>query len=414
MSSFRQSLDLLFTRRFGTFCIASLLSNLGTWAQQVVEPWLLLSLGASSFVIGLDTFATSAPVWLLTLVGGILADRGDRRRIIATYQSIQMLCPIVIVALILTGTVQPWMVVVLSLVVGITDALSMPSFQTIVPSIVERDQISLGLALNATQFNLSRILGPAFAGALMAGIGAVACFAASAASYVPFILVAIWILPPGAAAKAEQAAADHTFAGLANIIRDPQLRGALLTVFLTSALCGPLIVFCPVLVRDALQGDATSFSGAISAFGLGGVLGAVALLFVDAKRDRRRLSYWSAIVYAAIVALAAINPWLWSLPALLTLAGLTMSISNTSANALLQIAATPEIRGQTVSLFMIAIRGGVSIGSFLTGISVGIIGVREALLINGVLAMVGYAIVGYQWITEPLPVQSAQTEPTSG
>ncbi|HUH85934.1 MAG TPA: MFS transporter, partial [Stellaceae bacterium] len=92
-SAFVQSLHLLRTRRFGTFCFASLLSNLGTWAQQVAEPWLLLSLGASSFLIGLDSFVMAAPVWMLTLFGGILADRGDRRRVIAICQSIQSLCP---------------------------------------------------------------------------------------------------------------------------------------------------------------------------------------------------------------------------------------------------------------------------------------------------------------------------------
>jgi MFS family permease len=160
MSSFIDSVRLLRTRRFGTFCFASLLSNLGTWAQQVAEPWLLLSLGASSFLIGLDSFAMAAPAWVLTLAGGILAGRADRRRVIATCQSIQMLCPTLLVVLLLTGTVRPWMVIAASLVVGVTDALSMPSFQSIVPSIVERAQIASALALNATQFNLSRILGP--------------------------------------------------------------------------------------------------------------------------------------------------------------------------------------------------------------------------------------------------------------
>ena len=193
--AFRQSLRLLGTRRFGTFWLASLLSNIGTWAQQVAEPWLLLSLGASPFLIGLDSFAMNAPVWLLTLAGGVLADRADRRRVIALFQSIQMLCPTLIAALLVLGSIRPWMIIALSLVVGVTDALSMPSFQSIVPSIVGRDQIGRGLALNSTQFNLSRILGPAIAGVLMASIGAVACFALSAASYIPFIGVALWILP---------------------------------------------------------------------------------------------------------------------------------------------------------------------------------------------------------------------------
>jgi predicted MFS family arabinose efflux permease len=100
-----------------------------------------------------------------------LADRADRRHVIATFQTIQMLCPALLVILLMTDTVEPWVVVTLSLVVGIIDALSMPSFQTTVPSIVRRDQIAAGLALNATQFNLSRILGPALAGVLMASVG---------------------------------------------------------------------------------------------------------------------------------------------------------------------------------------------------------------------------------------------------
>jgi MFS family permease len=191
---FAESLALLFTKRFGTFWFACLLSNIGTWAQQVAQPWLLLTLGASPFLVGLDSFATSAPIWLLTFVGGILADRADRRRVIAGFQSVQMLCPILVFILLLLHVVQPWMIITLSLVVGVTDALSMPSFQSIVPSIVERERIPSALALNSTQFNLSRILGPSIAGILIATIGAIGCFGVNVASYAPFILVALWIL----------------------------------------------------------------------------------------------------------------------------------------------------------------------------------------------------------------------------
>ena len=149
-SALASSLALLRTRRFGTFWFASLLSSIGTWAQQVAQPWLLLTLGASPVLIGLDAFAMSAPVWLLTLAGGYLADHADRRRVITGFQSVQMLCPLAIVALLLAGTIRPWMIIALSLVVGVTDALSMPSFSSIVPTIVERAQIGAGLALNAT------------------------------------------------------------------------------------------------------------------------------------------------------------------------------------------------------------------------------------------------------------------------
>jgi predicted MFS family arabinose efflux permease len=400
--SFRESLHLLLTRRFGTFCFASLLSNIGTWAQQVAQPWLLLSLGASPFLVGLDAFAMGAPVWLLTLVGGVLADRADRRLVISSFQSIQMLCPTLLVVLLLTGTVSPWMVISLSLVVGITDALSMPSFQSIVPSIVERDQIATGIALNSTQFNLSRILGPALAGVLMTSVGAVGCFAVSALSYLPFILVALWILPHGQAARAGRESFDHghPFGGVREAARSPELRNALLTVLVTSTFCGPLITFCPVLVRDAFHGDVTHFSMAIGAFGVGGLLGAFGLLFVDSRRDRRVPTTWFAIGYAAIVIVVASSPWLVALPALLVLAGLFMTVSNTSANCLLQAAAPARIRGQTVSLYMLVMRGGLSVGSLLTGIGVHLLGIRDALLINGVVALVAQGLIGGYWLSQ--------------
>jgi hypothetical protein len=220
--TFRKPLALVLKPRFGTFWSANLLANIGTWAQQVAQPWLLLSLGASSFLIGLDAFALSAPLWLLLLVGGMLADRADRRWVITVFQSNQMLCPIHLVVLLLSGTVEPSVIVTPSLVTGITDALSMPSFQTIVPSIVTYEQIATGLALNSAQFNLSRVIGPAPAGFLLITVGAVGCFGVSAASYVPFIMEGLWILPrKKMLAAAKQVRAVHSPVRIGSILREP-------------------------------------------------------------------------------------------------------------------------------------------------------------------------------------------------
>ena len=402
---FRESLRLLGTRRFGTFWLATLLSNIGTWTQQVAEPWLLITLGASPFLVGLDSFAMNAPVWLLTLAGGVLADRADRRRVITLFQSIQMLCPTLIAALLVYGSIRPFMIIALSLVVGVTDSLSMPSFQSIVPSIVRRDQIGRGLALNSTQFNLSRILGPAIAGVLMASIGAVACFALSAASYIPFIGVALWILPPRPTRPRSGDAFDRMglLSGLREIARAPHLRGALLTVFATSVLCGPLITFTPVLVSAAFHGTAGDFSAAVGAFGAGGLLGATGLLAVPAEQDRRRWSSRFALFYGVMVASVALVPWFWAVPALMALAGAAMTVSNTSANSLLQATASPRLLGRTVSLFMLATRGGIPLGALLTGLSTEMFGVRHALLANGALAVIAHLVIGRAWIRSPLP-----------
>jgi MFS family permease len=407
-------LRLLSTRRFGTFWLASLLSNIGTWSQQVAQPWLLLSLGASPFWLGLDAFAMGAPVFALTLLGGAMADHFDRRRVIVLFQSIQMLCPVLIVALILTGHIQIWVVVALSLVVGVTDALSMPSFQSIVPSIVARAQIADGIALNATQFNLSRILGPSLAGILMVSVGAAGAFAVSAVSYVPFLAVSMWILPRLPPGQTRQALSrTQLLHDVRGVLATPVLRGALLTVLTTAVLCGPLITFCPVLVKAAFAGQIDHYSLTMSTFGLGGLLGAVGLLAVGTGRDRRPISSWLALAFAVVVVGAALNPWPWALPVVFALAGVSMTASNAAANGLLQTAAPEALRGQSVSLFMLAMRGGMAIGSLLTGLMVSCLGVRHALLVNGLLAVAVHGWVGHRW--RLVPVQLAtQTAPLAG
>jgi MFS family permease len=399
LAALASSMALLRTRRFGTFWFASLLSSIGTWAQQVAQPWLLLTLGASPALIGLDAFAMSAPVWALTLSGGFLADHADRRRVITGFQSVQMLCPLAIVALLLAGTIRPWMIIALSLVVGITDALSMPSFSSIVPSIVEHRQIGAGLALNATQFNLSRILGPALAGVLMASVGVLGCFVASAASYMPFIGVALWILPHGKAAarSAPRARPSHLLADLAAIFREPATRGALLTTFSSSLLCAPLVAFCPVLVRDAFHGTAGQFSLTVGVFGCGGLLGAMGLLAVDARHDRRLIGSWFAMASGLTLAIIALIPWFWALIVLLVVAGVAMSAANIATNTLVQSSFPPGRQGQAVSLYMLAMRGGVALGSLATGISAHLLGIREALLINGVLALAAQLWIRRGW-----------------
>ena len=402
--AFRDSLHLLFSRRFGTFWFASLLSSIGTWAQQVAEPWLLLTLGASPFLIGLDSFVMDAPAWLLTFAGGALADRGDRRRVITVFQSIQMLCPAALVVLVLAHIVRPWMIVGLSVIVGLTDALSMPSFQSIVPSIVTRDQVGQALALNSTQFNISRIVGPAIAGLLISAVGVTACFAVNTASYVPLIGVALWILPR-TVRQVTTTPVRQPLSGARGILGQRHLRGALLTVFTTGLFCSPLITFIPVLVRTAFGAGSTSFSVALVAFGGGGLLGATALLAVPKEVNSRRMSSGFAFVLASLVSATAVNRRAWALPILLFASGASITMSNTMANTLIQRTAPQALLGRSVSLYMLALRGGGAFGALLTGIAVSRLGVRQALLWDGLLAAVLHAAIARSWLAQPLPAE---------
>jgi predicted MFS family arabinose efflux permease len=384
--------------------MASLLSNVGGWAQQVAEPWLLLTLGASSFLIGLDSFAMNAPILLLTIAGGALADRSDRRRVITIFQSIQMLCPAALVILMWLGMVKPWMVIVLSVVVGVTDALSMPSFQSIVPSIVSHEQIASGVALNSTQFNLSRIVGPAVAGLLMSTIGAMGCFVVNTLSYFPFIGIALWILPRRTTATASRIgeAATNPFAGIRDIVQQPKLLGALFSVLITSVMCSPLMTFIPVLVRDVFHGGPGRFSATIAAFGAGGLLGGAAMLAVDPKADLRRLSWSFALANGFVLVFTGLSPSFWVLLPLAGAAGMAMTIGNTAANSLLQTTADSNLVGRTVSLYMLAMRGGIAIGALVTGLTVNLLGIQYTFVIDGLVAVLAQFAVARLWLRSPV------------
>jgi len=240
---------------------------------------------------------------------------------------------------------------------------------------------------------------------LMASVGVAGAFAISAASYVPFILVALWILPrkvpdvDGSSVHPPGA----LMAGVREVLKEGALRGALMTVLTSAVLSAPLITFCPVLVKDVFHGGAGQFSSAMGAFGVGGLLGGIGLLTIDARRDRRPLSAWSAIILGLMVVLSAINLWAWALPLLLVAGGVVMTASNASANALLQSHAPAHLRGQTASLFMLAMRGGVALGSLLTGVTVQWMGVRHALLLNGILAILAQLCIALRWLRVPMP-----------
>ncbi|HEY3820264.1 MAG TPA: MFS transporter [Polyangiaceae bacterium] len=395
------ALRALRSRNFAILWFGNLLSNTGTWMQQVAEPWLVLRLSNSPFLLGLDSFMTDAPVWALILAGGLLADRADRRRTALLFQGIQFVCPVLIVVLLATGRIQVWMVIALSLVVGVTDALSGPSINALVPSSVPEDDVPSAVALNSAQFNLSRVLGPFFAGTIMATVGPLVCFALNASSYAPYLL-AIYLLripsppkrPPQAGSRREQARAS-LLEGFRAVARKRRLRRALLTVILTSVFCMPMVTFMPVLIRDAFHLGSAEFGGALSVFGFGGLIGAAVVLPLKTNRHRQILSSLAALALGAFVVGMAVDRNYGLLLALVFAGGAAMVASNTAANSILQSSIDGRIRGRVSSLYTLALRGGAPIGNLATGLVASHWGVRTALLVNGSLALASQAALSF-------------------
>ena len=383
--------NLLKSRKYVLFWLSSLFSNIGTWMQQVAQPWVVLSLSHSSFWVGLDSFAMNAPGWIFTLWGGVLADRKDRRAIIFLFQGIQFLCVVALVGLLVLGWLKVWMIVLISFLVGLTDSLSMPSFQSIIPSLVKSEDIPKAVSFNSAQFNLSRVLGPAIAGIVIARFGAVACFGANAVSYIPFFLSLYWIYPRGIKQFQKESPATQPFSQMSEykkFLLNREIRTPLMIVLATTLFSGSLITFCPVIIKDIFHSEVGDFGWAMAAFGVGGLLGAgVSLLPPPKSLKRDKLANFTAIFLAFTVVAIALNRSLPLLMVLLVLAGTALTVSNVSANSFLQQIAGNHSRGRMASLFQLAIHGGISIGALVTGFTVTKMGISNALILNGTIAV---------------------------
>lgn len=390
--------SLLKTRQYALYWISSLFSNIGTWMQQVAQPWVILSLSHSSFFVGLDSFIMNAPGWVFTLWGGSLADRFDRKKIVLICQTIQFLFVFNLFVFILFGWIKIWIILASSLVIGITDSLSMPAFQSIIPSLVKDKEVSKAVALNSIQFNLSRILGPAVAGIMIATYGAAVCYGANLISFLPFFLSLYWIYPRKAAAvNSDQAHASPLGTiQFKKIISERKFQAPLLSVLVITLLCNPLIIFCSVLIKDVYHGGSHELGWAMSSFGVGGVLGGmVASLLSDRISESRRVANFTAIFLGLILILLAFVPSLIVFYLFLAFAGVALTLANTWNNTQLQTTATNQARGHIISLFQLALHGGMSVGSLLTGVVAAQFGIQKAICANGVLAICFQLLIIY-------------------
>ena len=375
--------------RYILFWLSSLFSNIGTWMQQVAQPWVILSLTNSAFWVGLDSFAMNAPGWVFTLLGGILADRFDRKKTILFFQTIQFLCVIAMIILLIAGWLKIWIIVVISFLIGLTDSLSMPSFQSIIPSIVDKKDIHHAITLNSTQFNLSRILGPAIAGVIIVKYGAVACFSANAISYIPFFLSLYFIYPKGKLKQEPtEAKPIQQLKEFRNLLLNPEVRLPLMTTLFTGIFCAPIIAFCAVLIKNGFHKEVETYGGSMAALGIGGLIGAaISLIPLPKSFKLNKVASVASILLGIIILLVSLNQSFMMLIFLLILAGAGLTASNISVNSFLQENTTNNFRGRIVSLFQLALSGGISIGALLTGFNVSQFNISIAFFINGVLAI---------------------------
>jgi predicted MFS family arabinose efflux permease len=369
-------------RDFRRYWTGLFLSNVGSWMQTVAQGWLVLRLSDSALALGLVGFAGSIPSLLLAPIAGVAADRLDRRKILLATQSVQMACAIVLAAATGWGFVSVVMVAAVAIVNGAANAFTTPSHQSLFMNLVGREDLMNAIALNSMQFNLSRVVGPMFAGLVIASAGETACFLLNAVSFIA-ILVAVMRLPllPRSRGVARSAWVDLRiglrFAGRHRVIPRLLATAAAIAVFGT-----PAVTLAPLFARNLLGVGPEGLGGMLSAVGLGAV--AMSLLLAslgDFRKKEVGILVAASAFAAALVGFASSRSFALSLVCLAVLGG-AMTSAASLINTVLQQSAPDRLRGRVISLYALAWLGVVPLGNLQAGAVAERFGPAAALLVG--------------------------------
>ena len=369
----RHALRSLQHRNFRLFYVGQLVSLSGTWMQSLAQAWLLYRLTGSGFMLGLASAASLLPSLVFGLYGGILADRFSRQRLLIAAQTLAMVQALVLAGLTLSGVVAPWHILTLAVLLGIVQAIELPARHSFVAGLVPREDLANAIALNASLFHASRLVGPAIAGVLVALIGEGWVFLLNGLTFIAVLAVLMAIrLPRAEGAVAPTAQGLH--AGLSYARRHAPVRAALGMVAAVSLLGSAAGVLLPVFAVQVFDVGAQRLGLLMGAIGAGALAGAFLLA---GRRDPAGLERVIAIsgvgVGSALALFAATPSFLVALP-LLALVGFCITSVNASSNAFIQLAVPDNLRGRVMSIYSVALHGMVPIGSLVAGAGADAIG----------------------------------------
>lgn len=377
-----QGYAVLRNRNYRLFWSGQWISLVGTWMQSVTEAWLLTRLSGSPFALGLLGAAASAPVLLLVLLGGLVSDRADRRRVIMITQTLSMVQALGLAVLTLTGVVRPWHIITLAAVLGAINAFDIPARQAFIVELVGPEHLPNAIALNSTGFNVARVAGPAVGGFLVAAVGEGMCFLFNAVSYVA-VLWGLWLLDPTASAAPTRIRATQpgaVRAGLRYAAAHPEVGWILGLVGVVSAVAVPYRNFLPDVARTVLHVGAWRYGLLMAAAGVGAGIGGFILAGQRLGLDSyRRLLPASLVAFAAILgAFALSRDYTASLLLLGGVGGSGILYFNAS-NTLVQLNVEDAYRGRVMSLYTLMHRGTATFGSLVLGVLAGRFGTPVAL-----------------------------------
>jgi MFS family permease len=397
LKGLRRIAAALHHRDFRVLWFGACFSSIGTWMQNLAENWLVYSLAGSALYLGLDAFLQQIPILLFTLIGGVVADRYDRRLTLMASQWIQLSTAAILAALMYSGVVQVWHILVLSFITGTAQAFGGPAYQSLIPSLVGKQDLTNAIALNSIQFNVARMIGPLLAGATLAMLkrwevadmtAYAICFAINALSFLAVILSLMSLHLKHMPAARTQNMFGELKQGIA-YVRDQRSIMALMVLGAATAFFGiPMLTLLPVFAREVFGSGVGGYSVLAFFSGAGAVSGAMVVAWLGRFRHMGRTTLLVEGWLGVIIALVAWSRWLPLSYLLLFASGVALMIVVSCLMSLVQLIAPNEMRGRVMSIYLVAFRGGMPLGSLVSGYLASVTSAPRVIAFNGVAVLV--------------------------
>lgn len=388
----------LSSRNFRLFISGQVISLMGTWMQQMAMSWLVYRLTHSAFMLGLVAFLSQSPGFFIAPMAGAMADRVNRHKLLIATQTLAMAQAFALAFLSLSGRIEVWHVLYLSVFMGMVTGIDTPVRQSFVVDMLDKpENLSNAISLNSSVFNGTRLIGPAIAGIMIATVGEGWCFFLNGASYIAVILALLSMrLSRKPRVEHTRSYLESVREGFSYAFHFPAMRAILLLVALVSLTGLPYSVLVPVYARDILHGNAQTLGYLMGSVGAGALTGAVYLASRTNVLGLGRLIPMAAGLFGVTLIGFAFSHTLLLSMALIYLLGLGMMLQLASSNILLQTLADEPMRGRVMSLYTMAFLGMTPFGSLMIGSLATHIGVSSTLVMGGFVCIAGASLFSGQ------------------
>jgi MFS family permease len=389
--SWLSALRALKSRNYRLFFSGQSVSLIGTWMTRVATSWLIYRLTHSALLLGISSFAGQAPLFFLTPFAGVWVDRWNRRRTLVITQALSMVQSFVLAGLALAGVITVAEVIGLMLFQGLINAFDMPARQAFVVQMVDdRADLPNAIALNSSMVNAARLIGPAVAGVMIAGIGEGSCFLVDGISYFAVIVSLLLMhVRPQQQRPQPKRLLDELSDGWRYVSRSIPIRSILLLLAVISLLGMPYTVLMPIFAGNVLHGGPHTLGYLMASIGVGALIGALALANRDTVLGLGRVIPISAALFGVSLIAFGLSKLLWLSMCLLFISGFGMMRQMAASNTILQTILEEEKRGRVMSFYAMSLAGMSPFGSLLAGAVAARIGAPETIMISGALCCVG-------------------------